>query len=108
MRTTWGAVLAAAAASVCCAGPVIAVMVGATTLTAVATRIEPYRPLFLLVAAVLVAVGFRAAYRPVPEAGAQGPACVPASRRRGRVAIWIAAALAGLFAAFPYYVAWLF
>lgn len=108
MKAAWGSVLAAGAASVCCVGPVLAVTAGATALTAISMRFEPYRPLFLIVTAVLLGFGFYSAYRPTVEACAPGSTCAPDSRGRARLTVWIAAAFVILFAAFPYYVEYLF
>src|SRR5437588_12440609 len=58
MKSGWASIAAAFAASICCLGPVIAVTVGATTLTAVAIRFEPFRPVFLMLTAALLGFAF--------------------------------------------------
>ncbi|MCW5940711.1 MAG: hypothetical protein KIS66_00675 [Fimbriimonadaceae bacterium] len=49
----------------CCWLPPLAVAVGGATATGFAHAFEPWRPLFLAVAAVQLFFGFRTAYRPV-------------------------------------------
>jgi hypothetical protein len=108
MKAAWGSVLAAGAASVCCVGPVLAVTVGATALTAVSIRFEPFRPVFLSVATILLGFGFYNAYRPTADPCSPDSTCAADSRRRARFTLWFAAALVVLFAAVPYYVEYLF
>ncbi|MDE3154260.1 MAG: mercury transporter MerT [Acidobacteriota bacterium] len=111
MKTTIGAVVAALAASACCVGPLVAVMLGAGTLGAVALTFEPYRPWLLGLSGLLLAVGYYVTYRPVPAtAGAGGEACTtcaPSSKRVARWGLWVATVLIVLLAAFPYYVRFL-
>ena len=47
MKAVVASVVVAAAASVCCIGPVVAAVLGAGVLGAASTRFEPYRPWFL-------------------------------------------------------------
>ncbi len=94
----------AAAASVCCIGPVAAAVLGAGALGAASTRFEPYRPWFLGLTLILLGVGCASTYRREPEC-ADGT-CPPASRQTARIVLWIAVVLAGVLAAFPYYMKW--
>jgi mercuric ion transport protein len=106
MRAVVAAIAAAAVASACCLGPVVLSLVGAGALGAAATRLEPLRPLFLGVAAVLLGSGFYAAYRPAAPACTRDGGCAPSSRRTARVVVWLAAILVALLVTFPYYVSW--
>ena len=101
MKAVAASVVAATAASVCCIGPVVAAVLGAGALGAVSTRFEPYRPWFLGLTMIFLAVGFVSAYRREPECG--DGTCAPATRRSAKVVLWIAVVLVGLLAAFPYY-----
>ena len=105
MKAVVGSVIAAAAASVCCIGPVVAAVFGAGALGAASLRFEPYRPWFLGVTTVLLGVGFVSAYRRQPEC-ADG-ACAPSSRRTARLVLWIAVVVVILLTTFPYYMKWL-
>lgn len=104
MKTALAAVLAAGVASACCIGPVALVLLGTSAFAASLAVLEPYRPILLGVTALLLGGAFYIAYRPTSDCDA----CSPASRRRTRIAVWIAAALAGALVTFPYYVGYLF
>ncbi len=104
MKTAVASVVAAAAASVCCIGPVVAAALGAGALGAASTRMEPYRPWFLGVTVVLLGIGFVSAYRREPECA--DDTCAPTSRRNAKIILWIAVVAVGLLAAFPYYMRW--
>lgn len=69
-------------------------------------QLEPYRPWFLGLTAVLLGMGFVATYRRQPAACSDG-SCAPSSRRTARIVLWLAVVVAGLLATFPYYVKWL-
>ena len=104
-----GAVAAGVTASICCFGPLLLAALGlggGATLLALA----PARPYALAAAAIFLAAGFFLAYRrtPDPECPADG-ACAGRPGRRGqRIALWIAAVIVALAAAFPDYARWLF
>ena len=104
MKTVVASVVPAAAASVCCIGPVVAAALGAGALGAASTRMEPYRPWFLGVTVVLLGTGFVSAYRREPECA--DDTCAPTSRRSAKTILWIAVVVVGLLAAFPYYMRW--
>lgn len=106
MKTVVGSVVAAVAASVCCVGPVVAAAIGAGALGAASMRLEPYRPWFLGLTVILLGAAFVTTYRREPATCADG-SCAPSSRRTAKIVLWAAVVLAGLLAAFPYYVKWL-
>lgn len=62
-----GSAVIAFAGTLCCAGPAVVSLLGAGGALA-AARLEPYRPYFLAVSAVMLAFGFWRVYR--------RPACV--------------------------------
>jgi mercuric ion transport protein len=108
MKAAWVSVVTAVAASVCCIGPVVAVTLGASALTAVSIRFEPYRPVFLTLTVALLGFAFYRVYRPANEVCAADSACPPAGNRRARLLVWFAAVVVLLFVTFPYYVEYLF
>lgn len=81
MKALVASAVAAGAASVCCAGPVVAAALGAGALGAVSRWFEPYRPWLLGLTAVFLGLAFVNTYRRRPEACADG-SCAPESRRR--------------------------
>ncbi len=106
MKAAWASVVAAALASACCLGPVLLAGIGAGALGAAAVRLEPLRPVFLAVTAVLLAFAFYGAYRHTGTCEADGR-CRAASGPGARFVVWLVAALVGLLVAFPYYVGFL-
>ena len=107
MRAAWASVVTAVAASVCCIGPVVAVTVGATTLTAIAMRFEPYRPVFLTLTVALLGFAFYGVYRPRRGACAADETCAPTASRRSKWLVWFVAVAVLLLVTFPYYVGYL-
>ena len=99
-------------ASACCIGPIVAVMFGMTSLTALA-KYEPLRPIFGGVTAVLLVVAFYATYkRPVEGACEPGSICATQGPNRmqkiNRIAVWIATIVAVVTFSFPTWSAWVF
>ncbi len=111
-----GGVLAALLGSLCCIGPLVFATIGVGA--GLASRFEPLRLVFGVIMLAAFAVGYRRAYpRPStamataetgPAAARTIAACdspatcaVPASRRRDRILLWSAAALALTLWTFP-------
>lgn len=108
MKTVLGSILAAGGASACCIGPVLLSVAGAGALGAAAVKLEPFRPLFLAFTAVLLGAAFYTTYwRANTAACRPDGSCPPASNRKAKIVLWIAAALVILLVTFPYYVNWI-
>lgn len=105
MKTIFGTIGAAVAASACCLGPVVFSAFGAGALGAAAVGLEPYRPIFLVLTAALLGGAFYTAYR--RKDGCADGACQPRSTRAARVVVWIVAVLVLLLVTFPYYIEYL-
>lgn len=104
MKAGIGAAVAAILASACCLGPVALTSIGAGALVASAVNLELYRPGFLGLTAVFLAIGFYTTYRPGRGEGcAPCGSCVPSAKRASRMLLWVAAVVAALAATFPYY-----
>ena len=103
-------VVSAVGASMCCIGPLAAVMFGMTSLAALA-KYEPLRPLFGGVTAVLLAVAFYATYRRSGAACEPGSVCatqgVDRVQKINRIALWLAAAVAVMVFTFPTWSGWI-
>ena len=98
-----GSVFAAILASLCCVLPIVFALTGASILGASA-MFAAWRPYLLGATFGLLALGFYFAYRPRKEQCAPGSACaMPATKRSGRLMLWLASGAVVLFAAFPYY-----
>ena len=108
MKAAWLSIGTAVAASVCCIGPVVAVTVGASAVTAIAVRFEPFRPVFLTITVALICFAFYRVYRPSPSDCAAESTCPPSANRRAKLLVWLVAAVVLVFVMFPYYVGYLF
>jgi mercuric ion transport protein len=99
---TGGAVVAAFAASLCCIGPLLFVVLGLGTFGA-ATAFESARPYLLGAAVLLLAFGFyRAYFRRVACAPGEACATKPVSHA-SRIVLWVASVMVLAFALSPYY-----
>lgn len=95
-----GGVVAAAASALCCAGPVVAVALGVSG--AGLSVFEPYRPYFLGATAGSLLWGFWMLDREERAACEPGEPCAePGARRRMKVLLWSATAVAVALATFP-------
>jgi mercuric ion transport protein len=103
--TTGGAVMTALAASLCCIGPLLFVVLGLGAFGASAF-FETMRPYLLGMAVLLLAFGFYRAYfrRSDTTSCAPGDACAvkPVSRFT-RLSLWVSAVAVLAFALSPYY-----
>ena len=98
-------------ASICCIGPIVAVMFGMTSLAALA-KYEPLRPIFGVVTAALLTLAFYMTYKRPAEA-----ACDPESicatqgldrmQKINRAAVWTAAIVAVAMFTFPSWSGWI-
>ena len=96
-----GGVGAAFGSALCCAGPLLAVAAGVSG-AGLAGAIEPWRPWFLAATAGFLLLGFWTVHREERKACEPGRPCAePRVRRRMKVVLWIASAVAVLFATFP-------
>lgn len=97
-------------ASICCIGPIVAVMFGMTSLAGL-SRYEPLRPFLGAVTVAFLAVAFYAAYRRPAETCEPGSVCATQGPDRvqkiNRIALWMATVVAGVAFTFPTWSAWL-
>jgi mercuric ion transport protein len=100
-----GGVIAAVAASLCCVGPLVLVMlgVGGAWVGNLAV-LEPFRPYFLGAALIALFFAWKKIYRaPTADACTPGSLCaLPQTNRIYKVLFWIVAALIALALVFPY------
>ena len=96
-----GGVGASFASALCCAGSLLAVAAGVSGAGFAAT-FDPLRPWFLAATAGFLLLGFWTVDREERKACEPGRPCAePRVRRRMKVMLWIATAMAVLFATFP-------
>jgi copper chaperone CopZ len=104
-----GSVVSALASSACCWLPLLLMGIGLSA-AGIGTFFERLRPLFLIVAAVLLGLGFYLNYLR-KEHCEPGSACArpnPRLRKMNRGMLWVSTALVLTFAFFPSYVGHLF
>src|SRR5262249_42014738 len=109
-----GALLAGAVATIlasaCCLGPLVLLTLGVSgAWIGDLTVLEPYRPIFIVGAAVALIVAGRRIWRP-QNACAPGEVCAAAShvRRVQKVLFGVVVALVLIALAFPYVAPWLY
>nr|WP_297350146.1 mercuric transporter MerT family protein [uncultured Glaciecola sp.] len=102
-----GGLVAAIGAGLCCAGPLILLLLGISgSWISNLTLLEPFRPIFIFM--VVSAFGFAGwkIYRPIEEC-ADDTACAVPQVRRGRQAMfWISLLIALLFVTSNYWIVW--
>lgn len=101
--------LAALGASACCLGPLLLVSlgIGGVWLSAL-SALEPFRPIFIGVAALFFGVAFHRLYI-VPRRCAPGDTCTgPASLVLQKIAFWILLIIAAAMLLFPLYARWFY
>ncbi len=98
-----GAIIAALAASLCCVGPLLFVLLGVGAFGA-AIAFETARPFLLAAAALLLAVGFYRAYVRPRRACSSDESCVAHSPgKKRRLGLWLATIAVIAFALLPRY-----
>lgn len=96
--------LAAIGASVCCVGPLVllALGIGGTWIGSL-TKMEPFRPWFIGLTFLFLALAFRRLYR-VPQVCAPAAPCAnPRTLKRQRMIFWMVAALLLALLAVPWF-----
>jgi mercuric ion transport protein len=95
--------IAAVLASACCLGPLILVTVGVSgAWIGNLTRLEPYRPVFIVIALVALLFAWRNIYRPV-QACRPGEVCaLPQTRRLYKILFWACVALTLVALVYPF------
>lgn len=97
----FGGVAAALGSAFCCAGPLLAVSAGVSA-AGFAARFDPLRPYFLAATAGFLLLGFWTLDREERKACQRGTPCAePNVRKRMKIWLWVATAIAVLFATFP-------
>ena len=97
--------IAALLAGACCLGPLLLVSVGVTgTWLAYLPRLEPYRPLFIGIAALALGFAWRRIYRPAAQCKPGEVCAIPQVKRGSRIGFWTVALLLLVMLLYPYLV----
>lgn len=107
-KQLWASVLAAIAASLCCVAPLVLLALGISgAWISHLTALEAYRPIFIGVMLIFIALAYRQIYI-VPARCAAREACAdPRLLRRQRQIFWTVVAGLAALTTFPWYAAFL-
>ena len=96
--------LAGLTASACCAGPLVLLMLGISgSWIGNLSSLEPYRPFFILVAAVFLGLAYRKIYRS-PKVCSPGTVCATQQGKQSQqIIFWFTTLIVVLSIAFPWY-----
>ena len=105
----WAGVGAAVVGSLCCVGPLVLLALGVSgAWIGQLTALEPYRPIFIGLMLIFLALAFRQLYL-LPPRCEPGESCADPRRvRRQRGIFWVVVAGLGALIAFPWFAQFLF
>jgi mercuric ion transport protein len=99
----WAGAGAALIGSLCSVGPLVLLTLGVSgAWIGQLTALEPYRPLFILIMLIFLALAFRLLYLQPPRCEPGETCADPRRVRRQRRIFWIVAAGLGALVAFPW------
>ena len=102
-----GGIMAAIGAGICCAGPLILLLLGISgSWISNLTLFEPYRPLFIVAVVLAFGIAGKNVYRPVDKCEPGSVCAVPETRKRRQRLFWLAAIVATIFVTSKYWVIW--
>jgi len=100
------AVGAATVSALCCAGPIVTAVLGVSG-GALASAVEPFRPLFLGITGVALGGSYLMVRREDQKACETGTSCAsPVARKRTKVMLGIATLVAIILATYPSWKRW--
>jgi mercuric ion transport protein len=100
-----GGILAAIGASICCAGPLVLLMLGISgAWIGNLTVFEPYRPLFLVIVAGLFIYAGRQVYRPIEKCDPDSACAIPETRSKRQRLFWITTVIAAILITSNYWI----
>ncbi len=90
-------------ASTCCLGPLVLVALGFSgAWLGNLTRLEPFRPIFIVAALVAMYFAYRRIFRPAAQCQPGEVCALPSTQRAYKVIFWMVAALILVALGFPY------
>lgn len=102
-----GGLLAAVGASICCAGPLLLLMLGISgSWISTLTAFDPFRPYFIaIVIGLLIWAGWQV-HRPI-ERCPEGSICaIPEQRKRYQMMYWVVLSASIILVMSPYWILW--
>ena len=108
-RSLWGALVAGIAASACCVGPLLLLMLGmGGTWVSTLMRFEPLRPYAVGVTLLLLSIAFWQLYITPRRCRVYKPCIQPNHLRWQRGVFWVVSLLLIGLLTFPWYAAWFY
>ena len=100
-----GGMIAAIGASLCCAGPLILLLLGISgSWISSLTVLEPYRPIFIIAVITAFVLAARRIYRPIEQCQEGSVCAVPKTRMRQKMILWLTSIVALILVASPYWI----
>ncbi len=101
--------MAALGAAVCCAGPLILLLLGISgAWISHLTVVEPARPFLITIALILFLKAGWSLYRPKARCEAGNSCSLPSRRRLYQIIFWLLAAVASLLITSPWLLVWFY
>lgn len=102
-----GGLLAAAGAGICCAGPLVLVLLGISgSWISTLTAFDPFRPYFIaIVAGLLFWAGWQV-HRPIDQCPEGDVCAIPEKRKQYQYTYWVVVSLAFILVSSPYWILW--
>lgn len=102
--TLIASVIAGVTASVCCVGPLLLLMLGISgSWISNLTAMEPYRPIFIGITMLFLALAFRKLYMLPQRCAVDTPCAQPTNLRKQRIVFWLVTVVVTAMVAFPWY-----
>ncbi|PCK08740.1 MAG: mercury transporter [Alteromonadaceae bacterium] len=102
-----GGVLAAMGAGLCCAGPLVLLLVGISgSWIGSLTLLAPYNIYFVIATFTLFGVAGWQLYRPIEACTSDTACAIPEVRKRRQIAFWVSAVLALSLVTSKYWIIW--
>lgn len=103
-----GGLLAAAGASICCAGPLVLLLLGISgSWISTLTAFDPFRPFFITIVIGLFSwVGWQV-HRPIEQCPDGSVCAIPEMRKRYQIMYWAVLSASIILVLSPYWIPWL-
>lgn len=102
--TLLASIVAGIAASTCCLGPLVLLTLGVSgSWIGNLSAFEPYRPIFIAVTLLFLALAFRKLYLVPQSCAVDAPCASPANLRRQRRLFWLVGIAVLAIMSFPWY-----
>ena len=102
-----GGLLAAVGASICCAGPLVLLILGVSgSWIGTLTAFDPFRPYFIIIVTGLLFWAGWQVHRPIDQCSEGDVCAVPEKRRRYQAIYWPVVSVAIILVSSPYWIPW--